>query len=167
VGERHLTPIALTPDSLRACFGKPLHEAARTLGICATAIKRICRKMGIKEWPFQHITPIKKRLAQLQSSTATPDVLRNCKDSNVRSLRDATWCALVAMCALEDRKPAYFDPQHCYFVNKLTFKPFFVLCKSKPVLTLKFLVFEIAHERNCCLWFAHVKTKKVRSNCEA
>ena len=80
VDEGYLTPIAVTPDSLRACFGKPLHEAARTLGICATAVKRICRKMGIKEWPFQRIKPIQKRLAKLQSSTATPDVLREIQE---------------------------------------------------------------------------------------
>jgi hypothetical protein len=80
VDEGYLTPISVTPDSLRACFGKPLHEAARTLGICATAVKRICRKMGIKEWPFQRIKPIQKRLAKLQSSTATPDVLREIQE---------------------------------------------------------------------------------------
>ena len=76
VNKGYLTPIAVTPDSLRACFGKPLHEAAKTLGICETAVKRICRKMGIKEWPFQRIKNIQKRLAKFQSSTATPDVLR-------------------------------------------------------------------------------------------
>jgi hypothetical protein len=76
VNEGYLTPIAVTPEALRAYFDKPLHEAARSLGICATAVKKICRKMGIKEWPFQRIKPIRKRIAKLQSSTMTPDVLR-------------------------------------------------------------------------------------------
>ena len=76
VDEGYLNPIAVTPEALRAYFDKPLHEAARSLGICATAVKKICRKMGIKEWPFQRIKPIRKRIAKLQSSTMTPDVLR-------------------------------------------------------------------------------------------
>lgn len=76
VDEGFLTPIAVTPEALRANFDKPLHEAARRLGICATAVKKICRKMGIKEWPFQRIKPIRKRLAKLQSSTVTPDIMR-------------------------------------------------------------------------------------------
>jgi hypothetical protein len=69
----HLTPIALTPEMLRACFGMPLHEAARTLGICATAVKKCCRKMGIKQWPFQRLKPIQTRLAKLQTSAMTPE----------------------------------------------------------------------------------------------
>ena len=80
IDEGYLTPVAVTPELLRDCFGKPLHEAARSLGICATAVKKICRKMGIKEWPFQRIKNIQKRLAKFQSSTATPDVLREIQE---------------------------------------------------------------------------------------
>lgn len=64
-------PVALTPDALRACFGLPLHEAARSLGICATAVKRCCRRIGIKKWPFQLIKPIRTRLVRLKSCSST------------------------------------------------------------------------------------------------
>ena len=75
VSEGDLTPIAFTPEMLRKCFGMPLYEAARTLGICATAVKKCCRKMGIKEWPFQRIKPIRTRLARLRiASPRTRDV---------------------------------------------------------------------------------------------
>ena len=86
VDDELLTPIVVTPEALRAFFDKPLHEAARSLGICATAVKRICRKMGIKEWPFQRIKPIRKRLAKLQSSTMTPDVLREIREMQSQEL---------------------------------------------------------------------------------
>ena len=74
--EGHLKPIAFTPELLQACFGMPLHEAARTLGICATAVKKCCRKMGIKQWPYQRLKPIHIRLAKLQAGASTPEVQR-------------------------------------------------------------------------------------------
>jgi hypothetical protein len=78
--EGHLTPVALTPELLRTCFGLPLHEAARTLGICATAVKKCCRKMGIKQWPYQRLKPIQSRLAKLQSLASTTESAREIKD---------------------------------------------------------------------------------------
>jgi hypothetical protein len=78
--EGHLTPIALTPEVLRTCFGMPLHEAARTLGICATAVKKCCRKMGIKQWPFQRVKPIQTRLAKIQSCVMTPELKLEMED---------------------------------------------------------------------------------------
>jgi len=44
----------------------PLNTAAQTLGICATALKKVCRKMDIHEWPFQKLKPIQRRLAKLR-----------------------------------------------------------------------------------------------------
>ena len=87
VDNEYLTPIALTLEALRTHFGKPLCEAARSIGICATALKKTCRKLGIKEWPFQRIKPIQKRLAKLQSSsTLTPRVLREIHDLQAQKL---------------------------------------------------------------------------------
>jgi len=80
LGESQLTPVALTPELLRTCFGLPLHEAARTLGICATAVKKCCRKMGIKQWPYQRLKPIQSRLAKLQSLASTTESAREIKD---------------------------------------------------------------------------------------
>ena len=35
-------------------------------GVCATAIKKVCRKMGIKQWPHRKLKAVEKRLALLQ-----------------------------------------------------------------------------------------------------
>ena len=59
-------PIQLTASLLRQHFAMPLHDAARKLGICATAVKKVCRKMGIMQWPFQRLKPIQCRLAKLR-----------------------------------------------------------------------------------------------------
>mmetsp|Transcript_43142 Transcript_43142/g.90306 ORF Transcript_43142/g.90306 Transcript_43142/m.90306 type:complete len:363 (-) Transcript_43142:25-1113(-) len=51
VGER--APVLLTKSVLSNYFGMPLSAAAKELGICATAIKKVCRKLGILKWPFR------------------------------------------------------------------------------------------------------------------
>jgi len=66
VDEGQAVPIQLTAALLRQHFAMPLHDAARALGICATAVKKVCRKMGIKQWPFQRLKPIQSRLAKLR-----------------------------------------------------------------------------------------------------
>jgi len=58
--------IQLTAALLRQHFAMPLHDAAHELGICATAVKKVCRKMGIMRWPFQRLKPIQSRLAKLR-----------------------------------------------------------------------------------------------------
>mmetsp|Transcript_61374 Transcript_61374/g.151049 ORF Transcript_61374/g.151049 Transcript_61374/m.151049 type:complete len:306 (-) Transcript_61374:351-1268(-) len=47
------TPVIITLELLQEHFGTPLHVAAAKLGICATALKRVCRKVGIPKWPFR------------------------------------------------------------------------------------------------------------------
>lgn len=41
----------LTFEDLQAQFGLGLKEAAANLGICATTLKRACRRNGITRWP--------------------------------------------------------------------------------------------------------------------
>lgn len=37
--------------ALQAHFGLGLRDAADRLGICATTLKRACRRVGIQRWP--------------------------------------------------------------------------------------------------------------------
>lgn len=91
--EGHVSPVALTPEVLRTCFVMPLHEAARTLGIFATAVKKCCRKIGIKRWPFQALKLIQSRLFKLQSlSAATPDIVRRDERSRSSRIRNKLSC---------------------------------------------------------------------------
>ena len=39
------------------CFDMPLVQAAKKLGICATALKKVCRKLGIHKWPYKEMKP--------------------------------------------------------------------------------------------------------------
>lgn len=77
-------PFKLTPNDLQKHFHMSLNEAAKRLGICATAIKKVCRRMGIMKWPYQKLKPIQRRLAKLQAQhkvldAAPPAVLQEMK----------------------------------------------------------------------------------------
>ena len=43
----------MTLEILETVFHMPLHKACKALGVCATAMKRVCRKLGVKKWPYR------------------------------------------------------------------------------------------------------------------
>jgi len=57
-------PVVLNETTLRKLFALPLHEAATTLGISATAMKSACRKLGIKKWPYRTVQSTKTAAAR-------------------------------------------------------------------------------------------------------
>lgn len=82
-------PLALPPESLRPVereigpsrragkvsyedlknhFHTPAVEAARELNICVTALKKICRDMGITRWPYRRIASLQHKKSVLQKS---------------------------------------------------------------------------------------------------
>eukprot|EP00960_Hanusia_phi_P063253 765422-Hanusia_phi.AAC.3 len=60
VGER--SPVVVTEEKLKQCFDLPLHVASKKMGICITAIKKVCRKLGIHKWPYRYILPVLSRV---------------------------------------------------------------------------------------------------------
>ncbi|KAI8470626.1 MAG: RWP-RK domain-containing protein [Monoraphidium minutum] len=54
----------LTYEDLQAQFGLGLKDAAANLGICATTLKRACRRNGITRWPRRQIAKLNRALAQ-------------------------------------------------------------------------------------------------------
>ena len=39
-------------DAIKALFGLPQKDAAKALGISLTALKQVCRKLGVDRWPY-------------------------------------------------------------------------------------------------------------------
>eukprot|EP01096_Ripella_sp_DP13-Kostka_P001023 TRINITY_DN11224_c0_g1_i1.p1 TRINITY_DN11224_c0_g1~~TRINITY_DN11224_c0_g1_i1.p1 ORF type:complete len:362 (+),score=175.34 TRINITY_DN11224_c0_g1_i1:132-1088(+) len=50
---KHCEKGDLTLDDLAPYFHLPINEASKKLGICATVLKKICRKIGISRWPHR------------------------------------------------------------------------------------------------------------------
>jgi len=51
-------PSDFTLKQLSEYFQYPINEAAEKLGICATVLKKICRKNGVSRWPHRKIKSI-------------------------------------------------------------------------------------------------------------
>lgn len=49
----HQMPVVVTYEILSTVFEMPLWKACKHLGICATAMKKVCRKLGIMKWPYK------------------------------------------------------------------------------------------------------------------
>lgn len=66
-----------SPLRWQACYHLGLRDAAVRLRVCATTLKRHCRKHGIWKWPNREIKKYKKAMAEIQrlhsgSGTAVP-----------------------------------------------------------------------------------------------
>ncbi|KAK9821638.1 hypothetical protein WJX74_002710 [Apatococcus lobatus] len=61
-------PREFRKDDLRPFYHLSLKEAAVQLGICATTLKRVCRRLGIRKWPRRALA----RLSQHQNAAAQP-----------------------------------------------------------------------------------------------
>ncbi|TYZ66733.1 hypothetical protein PybrP1_005645 [[Pythium] brassicae (nom. inval.)] len=57
-------------DDLRSCFNMPIAAVARKFGICATLLKKICRRHGIQRWPHRQIRSLQKSIDMLRESLA-------------------------------------------------------------------------------------------------
>ncbi|KAG5176510.1 RWP-RK domain-containing protein [Tribonema minus] len=57
---------------LRTCFHLPIVDAAHKLGMCVTALKKICRQHGIKRWPFRQVQSLQKTIESLQVASQQP-----------------------------------------------------------------------------------------------
>ncbi|KAJ0987332.1 hypothetical protein J5N97_005688 [Dioscorea zingiberensis] len=48
-------------------FNIPIVEAAKKLQICSTALKHICRRHGVKRWPFRKVQSKEKAISNLEN----------------------------------------------------------------------------------------------------
>ncbi|KAJ9508453.1 hypothetical protein QJQ45_011983 [Haematococcus lacustris] len=62
-------------EDLQAQFGLGLKDAANNLGICATTLKRACRRHNIKRWPRRQIAKLNRALASKGHQGGPPSTL--------------------------------------------------------------------------------------------
>ena len=50
--EKGRAPLQVDMESIKPLFGLPQKDAATMLGISLTALKQVCRKLGVQRWPY-------------------------------------------------------------------------------------------------------------------
>jgi len=55
-------------DELAKYFHLPINQVAKELGVCATILKKICRRNGIPRWPHRKIKSLNKMQANLEAN---------------------------------------------------------------------------------------------------
>ncbi|GJD09548.1 hypothetical protein Gasu2_37940 [Galdieria sulphuraria] len=63
-------------------FVLPRDEVAQELGICVTLLKKICRKNGIKQWPYRKLKNVDAKLSSLRRLLSTPDLIPKNRKKN-------------------------------------------------------------------------------------
>jgi len=69
VGTGRMPPAqSITLQKLTDYFHLPINIVAKELGVCATVLKKICRKNGIPRWPHRKIKSLDKMIRTLEST---------------------------------------------------------------------------------------------------
>jgi hypothetical protein len=77
------TLIHLDIENLRPHFHLPLGQAAKKIGVCKTALKKACRKIGIVGWPFRKLRAVERRIAALASKGQNEGGLKGVSGSRI------------------------------------------------------------------------------------
>ncbi|KAG5185592.1 RWP-RK domain-containing protein, partial [Tribonema minus] len=48
----------ITLPQVERYYNQPLAQAARGLGLSATMLKKVCRSLGVRNWPYRQLASI-------------------------------------------------------------------------------------------------------------
>jgi len=88
VPEKGRAPLKVDIVAIKSLFGRPQSEAAAELGISLTALKQICRKLGVPRWPYQR--PCKSAARTGKSPSASAESTRSAAQSDSFASDEAT-----------------------------------------------------------------------------
>jgi len=78
----------LSLEDLSQYFHLPINDVAKKLGVCATVLKKICRKNGIQRWPHRKIKSLNNMIADLERIVPANESDRISLENEIQSLKD-------------------------------------------------------------------------------
>lgn len=94
----------LSWEDLQARFNLGLKEAAADLGVCATTLKRACRRHGILRWPKRQVVQLRRVLTQVGAQGLSPSLVQ-CVTTDHSTMTPATAAILAVASAGVGAKP--------------------------------------------------------------
>jgi len=80
--------MAVTEEVLREHFHLPLQSVAKKLGMCTTALKKVCRRLAIAKWPHRQLRGIHKKIAALKAELNLSTVDKDSARRNLVALEE-------------------------------------------------------------------------------
>jgi len=82
---RGRSPLKVSLQLIQSKFSLPQSEAAISLGISRTALKRVCRRLCVQSWPYRRKKDPAASHAPTRTSSALKEVLEEARESKSQS----------------------------------------------------------------------------------
>lgn len=97
----------LSEQDLREHFNMPLNEVAKKFGMCTTALKKLCRKYGVMQWPHRKLRSLEKKIASLRAEQRYTTDGRGHLDDEIRKLEVQREALITGTGEMPEGDPAW------------------------------------------------------------